>query len=297
MVILSVILNFSQEFQAKHAVERLRSQVASTSLSLRDGRELEIPSIDLVPGDVIKLNAGSIIPADARLIEEDDLHVRESALTGESLPVEKDATDLPGGSHPLADASDSVFLGTSVQSGIATAVVVRTGTETVFGNIAGSLGEREPDTEFDRGIRSFGLLIMRVIILLVLFTFLVNVVFRRPLLESFLFAVALAVGLTPELLPIILSVTLAQGAGRMAKKKVITKQLASIENFGSMEILCSDKTGTLTIGEVVFERHVDVQGNDDNSVLQMIYLNSYFEGGVKSPLDDAVLKHERPDIH
>ena len=297
MVFLGVLLNFYQEYQARHAVEALRRQVASTALVVRDGKEQELPVTDLVPGDIIILNAGSLVPADCRLIEEKDLYVRESALTGESMPVEKEAKDLSGGIHGVTDAENSVFLGTAVQSGIARAVAVRTGAKTAFGAIAQRLSERPPETEFDRGIRQFALMITRVILFLVTFAFFINIGFKRPLLESFLFSVALAVGLTPELLPMIISVTLAQGAKRMAKNKVIVKQLASIENFGSMEILCSDKTGTLTLGEVVLERHVDVSGNEDACVLEMIFLNSYFEAGVRGPLDDAILKHERPDIH
>jgi len=297
MVLMSVLLNFYQEFQARNAVEALRRRVASTTVVVRDGKEWEIPVARLVPGDVIKLNAGSLVPADARLLEAKDLYVRESALTGESLPAEKKAEDLAGGPHGITDAANSVFLGTAVQSGIATAVVVRTGGATAFGGIAARLLERPPETEFDRGIRHFALLITRVILLLVLFVFLVNAGFRRPPLESLLFAVALAVGLTPELLPMIISVTLAQGAKRMVSKKVIVKQLAAIENFGSMEILCSDKTGTLTLGEVALEKHVNVHGDENDRVLRMVYLNSFFEAGVRSPLDDAILQHDHPDIH
>ncbi len=296
IILLSVLLDFYQAYQAGHAVQKLREQVAATTIVIRDGREQEIPVACLVPGDVIKLTAGSLVPADCRLIEEKDLYVRESALTGESLPVEKEAHDLSDGPHNITDADNSIFLGTAVQSGLATAVVVRTGSSTAFGAIAVGLAQRAPETEFERGIRGFAILLTRVVLLLVLFVFLVNALFKRPLLESFLFAVALAVGLTPELLPVIISVTLAQGAKRMAGKKVIVKQLASIENFGSMEILCSDKTGTLTIGEVVLDREVNVRGEDDPEVLKLIYVNSYFEAGVRSPLDDAVLKHEHPDI-
>ncbi|HEY3373693.1 MAG TPA: magnesium-translocating P-type ATPase [Candidatus Aquicultor sp.] len=297
MVVLSVTLNFYQVFQAQHATESLRQQVALTTTVVRDGKERELPVEDLAPGDIIKLYAGSLVPADARLLEANDLFVRESALTGESLPVEKTAADLPPGVHGITDASNSVFLGTAAQSGIATAVVVHTGLATEFGGIAERLAEREPETEFDRGIAGFSFLIIRVIILLVLFVFAVNVLFKRPILESLLFAIALAVGLTPELLPVILSVTLAQGAKRMASKKVIVKQLASIENFGSMEILCSDKTGTLTLGEVVLEHHVNVEGEEDDGILRIIYLNSFFETGVKSPLDSAILKHGNLDIN
>jgi Mg2+-importing ATPase len=291
IVLLSVFVNFHQSFQARHAVDELRSQVAPKASVVRDGREQEIAVADLVPGDIIELNAGDLVPADARLIEEKDLQVRESALTGESLPVEKEVADLAGETVSIADATNSVFMGTTAQTGMATAVVARTGAATAFGTIAARLAQRPPETEFDRGIRRFGIMITRVIILLVFFVFVVNVWFHRPLLESLLFSIALAVGLTPELLPVVISVTLAQGARRMARKKVIVKQLAAIENFGSIEILCSDKTGTLTEGEIVLDLHVDPRGKEDDRVMQLLYLNSFFEAGIKSPLDDAVLRH------
>ena len=294
IVLLSVLLNFFMEFQAEHAVQEIRKQVATTAAVLRDGREQELPIAQLVPGDIVRLNAGDLVPADARLLEVKDLHVRESALTGESLPVEKTAGDLPAGKHAVADASNCVFMGTAVQTGIGTAIIACTGRDTAFGEIAHRLAARPPETEFGRGIRHFGLMITRVIMLLVLFVLLVNIAFRRPILESFLFSVALAVGMTPEMMPMIITVTLAQGARRMTKKKVLVKQLSAIEDFGSIEILCSDKTGTLTEGEIELDRHVDVQGKDDDSVLRFIYLNSFFQAGIKSPLDDAVLKHERP---
>lgn len=296
MVLLSVLLNFFMEFQARHAVEEIRKQVATTAAVVRDGKEQELPVAELVPGDIVRLNAGDLVPADARLLEVKDLQVRESALTGESLPVAKAADDLPAGKHAVADASNSVFMGTAVQTGIGTAVIVCTGRDTAFGEIAQRLATRPPETEFGRGIRHFGLMITRVIMGLVLFVLLVNILLHRPLLESFLFSVALAVGMTPEMMPMIITITLAKGARRMTKKKVLVKQLAAIEDFGSVEILCSDKTGTLTEGEIVLDRHVDVQGKDDDNVLRLIYVNSYFEAGIKSPLDDAVLKHERPKI-
>ena len=296
IVMLSVMLNFFMEFQARHAVEEIQKQVATTAAVLRDGREQELPVAELVPGDIVRLNAGDLVPADARLLEAKDLHVRESALTGESLPVEKTVGDLGEGKHGIADASNSVFLGTDVQTGIGTAVIVSTGRNTALGKIAQRLAARPPETEFGRGIRQFGLMLTRVIMALVLFVLMVNVVLHRPPLESFLFSVALAVGLTPELMPMIITVTLAQGARRMTRKKVIVKQLAAIEDFGSIDMLCSDKTGTLTEGEIVLDRHVDVKGNDNERVLQLIYLNSYFEAGIKSPLDDAILKHEHSTI-
>jgi P-type Mg2+ transporter len=296
IVLLSVLLNFFMEFQAQHAAEEIRKQVATTAAVKRDGREQELPAAELVPGDIIRLNAGDLVPADARLLEVKDLHVRESALTGESLPVEKSPKDFPAGKRGVADASNSIFMGTAVQTGIGTAVIVCTGRDTAFGEIAQRLAKRPPETEFGRGIRHFGLMITRVIMLLVLFVLLVNIAFHRPVLESFLFSVALAVGMTPEMMPMIITVTLAQGARRMTRKKVLVKQLSAIEDFGSIEILCSDKTGTLTEGEIELDRHVDVQGKDDDSVLRFIYLNSFFQAGIKSPLDAAILKHEHPLI-
>ena len=296
IVLLSVIVNFYVEFQARHAVEDIRKRVARTAAVLRDGQETELPIAELVPGDIVRLNAGDLAPADGRLLDAKDLHVRESALTGESLAVDKAADDLSEGQHSLADASNSVFLGTAVQTGIGTVVIVRTGKDTAFGEIAQRLAMQPPETEFGRGIRHFGLMITRVIMLLVLFVLLVNIVLHRPLLESFLFSVALAVGMTPEMMPMIITITLAQGARRMARKKVLVKQLAAIEDFGSVEILCSDKTGTLTEGEIVLDRHVDVHGQENENVLRFIYLNSHFQTGIRSPLDDAILKHEHPAV-
>jgi P-type Mg2+ transporter len=296
IVVFSVLLNFLMEFQAHHAVDEIRKQIAITAIVIREGREQELPVADLVPGDVIRLKAGDLVPADARLLNVKDLQVRESALTGESLPVEKTAIELSDDKHGIADASNSVFLGTSVQTGIGTAVIVRTGRDTACGEIARRLAKRAPETEFARGTRHFGMMLTRVTLLLVLFVLLVNIIFHRPVLESFLFAVALAVGMTPEMMPMIITVTLAQGATRMTRKKVLVKQLAAIEDFGSIDILCTDKTGTLTEGEIVLDRHVDCMGHPDEDVLRYIYLNSLFEAGIKSPLDDAILKHKPPCI-
>ena len=195
-----------------------------------------------------------------------------------------------------SEASNSVFLGTAVQTGIATAVVVRTGLHTEFGGIAGRLAEAPPASEFARGLSGFGLMITRVTMLLVVFVLLVNVSLHRPLLESLLFSIALAVGMTPELMPMIFTVALARAARRMTRKKVLVKQLSAIEDMGSIEILCSDKTGTLTEGEIILDRHVDISGVDSEDVLRYVYLNSYFEAGIRSPLDDAVQKHDPPGI-
>jgi Mg2+-importing ATPase len=291
IVLFSVLLNFLMEFQARHAVEEIQKQIAITASAMRDGREQELPVAELVPGDIVRLKAGDLVPADARLMDVKDLHVRESVLTGESLPVEKTVAELSKEKHCVADASNSVFMGTAVQTGIGTAVIVCTGKDTACGEIAQRLAMRPPETEFGRGVRKFGMMLTWVTMLLVLFVLLVNIIFHRPVLESFLFAVALAVGMTPEMMPMIITVTLAQGAKRMTRKKVLVKQLAAIEDFGSVDILCTDKTGTLTEGEIVLDRHVDFQGKDNENVLQLIYLNSHFEAGIKSPLDDAILKH------
>jgi P-type Mg2+ transporter len=296
MVLLSVALNFFQTFRSQRAVEQLRAGVALTSSVLRDGAWVELPRHELVPGDIIRLAAGDLVPADARLIQTIGLHVQQSALTGESMPVEKDAKDITSTPQNQAEASNLVFLGTSVVSGTATALIILTGKATAFGDIAARLAARPPETDFERGIRSFGFLIMRVVFFLVLFVFLVSIILKHPPFESLLFAVALAVGLTPEFLPMITAVTLAQGASHMAKQKVIIKNLAAIQNFGSMDILCSDKTGTLTSGNMVLNQYLDPLGNPSERVLLLSYLNSFHETGIKSPLDTAILQHNRPDI-
>jgi len=287
VVLLSVALNFIQTSRSQRAAERLRAQVAPTASALRDGTWTEIPRREIVPDDMIRLSAGDLVPADARLIESRDLHVNQAALTGESLPVEKDAKPSANVDYPR----DMVFLGSSIVSGTAIAEVTATGANTAFGDIAARLAERPPETEFERGTRQFGLLITKTVFLLVLFVLLVNIVLRRDPFESVLFALALAVGLTPEFLPMIMTVTLGQGAVRMARRKVIVKHLAAIQNFGSMDVLCSDKTGTLTSGETALEEYYDPLGNSAERVLRLAYLNSFHETGIKNPLDVAIMKH------
>ena len=296
MLVLSVALNFTQAYRSQQAAVRLRRRVGQTATAVRDGIEREVPVREVVVGDVIHLKAGDLVPADSRLLSTRDLFVNEAALTGESLPREKHAVAAAITPHGLGDAVTAVFRGTSVISGLGAAVVVTTGPTTEFGRVATSLAARPPETEFERGTRRFGLLILQIVVFLVLFVFLVNTVLRHELLESFLFSVALAVGLTPELLPMIVSVTLASGAVRMARKKVIVKQLAAIENFGSMDILCSDKTGTLTQGEITVDRHLNLRGDNDETVIRMAALNSVYQTGLRSPMDDAILKHEHPAI-
>ena len=295
IVLMSVTLDFFQEYRAGRAADQLKKTVAVRATVLRDGHSQDIPIADLVPGDVVLLSAGDLIPADCRLLEAKDFFINQSLLTGESYPVEKHARELPTPAADLSQAENSTFMGTSVISGMAKALVCRTGSDTAVGDIADSLAVKPPPTAFELGIQSFGMLIMRLTFLLVLFVFLINAFFHRPFLESFLFAIALAVGLTPELLPMVITVTLSRGALRMAKKQVIVKRLAAIHNLGSMDVLCTDKTGTLTEGRIKLERHLDAQGNDSAQVLQLAYLNSYFETGLKSPLDDAILEHKEID--
>ena len=306
MVLFSVALNFIQTYRSQKAVDSIRKEVAPTASVLRDSTWIEIPRREIVPGDVIKLAAGDLVPADSELLQTRDLHVQQAALTGESLPVEKSARSDQGSESDL----HKVFLGTSVVSGTATAVVSATGKNTVFGDIATRLAQRAPETEFERGTRRFGFLIMRTTILLVLFVILMSVLFHRPFLESLLFAVALAVGLTPEFLPMITTVTLGRGAVHMARKNVIVKHLEAMQNFGSIDVLCSDKTGTLTSGEMSLEQHLDPFGAPCERVFLLAFLNSLHESGITNPLDEAikerhrsdpldtaVLKHDHPDIH
>ncbi len=296
VVVMSVTLDFIQEHRADRAAERLRRSVAVRVQALRDGKTVEIPIASLVPGDVALLAAGDLVPGDGRVLKSRDFFINQSLLTGEPYPVEKVPGDLSEADRDVADATNAVFMGTSVVSGTATALICRTGQSTALGEIADTLIARTPPTAFEHGTHRFGLLILRLTILLVLFVLIINTLFHRPWLESFLFAVALAVGLTPELLPMVVTVTLSRGALRMASKQVIVKRLASIHNLGSMDVLCTDKTGTLTEARIRLERHLDGLGKDSTRVLELAYLNSFFETGLKSPLDDAILEHSEIDI-
>ncbi|MBI3801306.1 MAG: magnesium-translocating P-type ATPase [Deltaproteobacteria bacterium] len=293
IVLMSVTLDFVQEHRAGQAAERLKQSVAVRVSVQRDGKAQEVPVSKLVPGDVVLLSAGDLVPADGRVLEAKDFFVNQALLTGEPYPVEKHPGDsAERDTNAVGSAPNAVFMGTSVISGTARMLVCRTGTTTALGEIAETLSNKAPQTAFERGTHDFGLLILRLTLLLVLFVLLVNAYFHRPRLESFLFAVALAVGLTPELLPMVVSVTLARGALRMAEKKVIVKRLAAIHDLGSMDVLCTDKTGTLTEARIRLERHLDALGRDSQRVLELAYLNSYFETGLKSPLDDAILQHK-----
>ena len=291
MVLLSVLLDSVQEYRAEQAAEQLKVSVALKEQVLRDGREITIRADQLVPGDVVLLAAGDMVPADGRLLEARDFFVNEGLLTGESYPTEKHVAAEGTANVDVAQAANAAFMGTSVVSGSAKLLLCATGNATQLGEISATLRHTPPPAALERGVYEFGILIVRLTILLVLFVLLVNTFFHRPLLESFLFALALAVGLTPELLPMIVSVTLARGAMRMAKQKVIVKRLAAIHDLGSMDVLCTDKTGTLTEAKIALIRHITLSGADSERVLELAWLNSHFESGLRSPLDAAILEH------
>jgi Mg2+-importing ATPase len=299
IVLLGIAINFLQTYRSQRAIQRLREGVAPTATVLRDGKWRELSRRELVPGDVIRLVAGDLVPADARLLQAKDLHVQQAALTGESMPVEKEAVELTESPRQLTEWRNTVFLGTSVISGTATAVVQSTGRTTAFGDIAARLAVRPPETEFERGTRRFSLFIMETVFFLVLFVFLMSIALRHDPLQSVLFAVALAVGLTPEFLPMIVAVTLARGAVRMARDKVIVKHLAAMQNFGSMDILCCDKTGTLTSGTMALQQNLDPLGRPTERVFLLAYVNSFHETGIRSPLDAAILQagHEGLNVY
>ncbi|VTU36332.1 Magnesium-transporting ATPase, P-type 1 [Variovorax sp. PBS-H4] len=283
----STILGFVQEYIASNAVERLRSQITIKALVIRDGVELMLPSAEVVPGDVVRLSAGSLVPADALVLEAKDFFVSQAVLTGETFPVEK----MPGTVAPaagLTERSNCVFMGTSVRSGTARVLVAATGKRTVFGQIAGKLALRPALTEFERGIQRFGYLLTRVMLVMVMIVLAINIFMAKPPIESLLFALALAVGLAPELLPAIISVTLSHGAKRMARLGVIVRRLNSIENLGSMDVLCTDKTGTLTAGVVQLDAANDAAGHPSSEVLRLACINARFQTGMANPLDEAV---------
>lgn len=294
IVLVSGVLGFWQERGAADAVQKLLATVEIKTKVLRDGVAVEIPVASVVKGDLILLSAGDVITGDSRLLESKDLFVDEACLTGETFPVEKVVGVLPV-ETALGARTNALFMGTHVVTGTATAAVVLTGKETEFGKISETLKLRPPETEFERGTRQFGYLLMEVTFLLLITVFAINVFFSRPVLESLIFALALAVGVTPQLLPAIISVNLAHGAKRMAKEKVIVKRLSAIENFGSMNVLCSDKTGTLTEGTVRVQSAVDVDGQEDTTVLLYANLNARFQAGYANPIDEAIVSYRQID--
>ena len=295
MVLLGVSINFIQTYRSQRAINKLRENVTPTATVLRDGNWQEIKRHEVVPGDIVRVSAGDLIPADGQLLESHDLYVQQAALTGESLPAEKNATGRAVPVDGSPDAPDLVFLGTSVVSGTGTVLILKTGAQTAFGAIAERLATRPAETEFERSMKHFGMLIMRAVFFLVLFILVIRVALHKDAFESFVFAVALAVGLTPEFLPMITSVTLARGAIRMSRDQVVVKHLSAIQNFGTIDVLCSDKTGTLTTGIMSLAASVDFLGKPSERPIELGYINSKLETGIRSPLDAAILKLQRPD--
>lgn len=291
MITMSVVLDFYQEHEAKEAASKLRARVSLTATVLRHGENLEIKAADLVPGDIILLSAGDIVPADARLIDSRDLLVNQGTLTGESFPVEKTTTLIKEEKPAITEITNMVFMGTSIVSGQATALVTATGKMSQVGQIATDLGAKQPATEFEIGVHRFGFLLMRLTFVLVISVFFINAFLRHEVLDSFLFALALAVGMTPELLPIVVSVNLARGALRMSHKGVIVKNLHAIESFGGMEVLATDKTGTLTLDKIHLEKYEDVYGQENQHTLLFGFLNAHFQSRIKGPMEEAILAH------
>ena len=310
MVVLSVLLSWFQEVRSGRAAERLRAMVHTTASVLRrdrdkttakspvvaEGRLHEIPVARLVPGDIVQLAAGDLVPADVRLLESKDLFVDQSALTGESMPAEKDAV-VPSGAESALESTNVALMGTHVVSGTATALVVATGAHTRFGSIAASMSAEDPPTSFDLGMKRFIGLMLRFMLVMVPLVFLINGLMKGNWVEAFLFAVAVAVGLTPEMLPMVVTINLAKGALAMSRKKVIVKRLNAIQNLGAMNVLCTDKTGTLTQNKVILEKHVDIVGAESRHVLELAYLNSHFQSGLKNLLDVAILEHAEMREH
>ncbi len=287
IVLISSCLGFWQEKGAAHAVEELLKMVQIRCRILREGVESELPMEKIVPGDIIVLSAGDTIPGDSLLLDSRELFIDEAAFTGETYPVEKNAGILPVDT-PLSKRSNTLFMGAHVISGKASALVIRTGRQTEYGKISDKLRIKPPETDFERGIRRFGYMLMEITLILVFIIFAINVLLHKPALDSFLFSLALAVGLTPQLLPAIITVNLAAGARAMAKKKVIVKRLSSIENFGSMNILCSDKTGTITEGKVTIKETLDIEGLHSEKTLQFAGLNASLQQGFHNPIDEAI---------
>ena len=301
MVLLSVSLAFAQEHRSNNAAAKLRAMVRTTATVLRrtaaGEQTLEIPIEELVSGDVVKLSAGDLIPADLRVLGAKDVFLNEAALTGEAMPVEKSATVVHGRGDAPTDLPNICFMGSNVLRGAGTAVVVQSGAATYFGELAGMLVPERAPTSFDKGITRFTWLMIRFMAVMVPSVFVINGVTKGDWLEALMFALAVAVGLTPEMLPMIVTVNLAKGAIAMSRKRVVVKRLNSIQNFGAMDVLCTDKTGTLTQDKIILMHHVDLHGQESNRVLEYAYLNSHFQSGLKNLLDVAVLDHVEMNEH
>jgi len=292
LIMVSVLMSFVQEYRSDREVEKLREMVRTSVTVFRDGSPKEVNINDIAPGDIVDLFAGDIVPADLRVISCKDLFVNQATFTGESFPVEKFSAPAKPESQSIFGFSNMAFMGSSVESGTGLGVVVRTGTKTKLGEISKRLAAATVETAFDRGIKDFTWLMIKTMIVMVIFIFAVNALLKGNLVEAFLFSLAVAVGITPEMLPVLVTINLSNGAIVMSKKQVIVKRLPTIQNLGAMDVLCTDKTGTLTMNEVVLEKYCDVRGREDNDVLRYAYLNSFYQTGLRSLLDKTILKHE-----
>jgi len=293
MAMISVFLSFFQEYRASKEAERLSEMVRTTATVYRNGQSREIKIREVVPGDIVDLFAGDMIPADLRIISAKDLFINQASLTGESFPAEKTSDPIQPKGYSPTDLTNIAFMGSTVVSGTALGLVLSTGLSTQFGEVSKRLTSIQTETGFDRGIRSFTWVMIQFMLILVLIIFAINAALKHDLLQALLFSLAVAVGLTPEMLPMLVAINLSKGAITMAKKKVIVKRLNSIQNFGAMDVLCTDKTGTLTLDKIVLEIHCDVFGKEDEEVLKLAYINSFYQTGLKNLLDRAVLNHEK----
>ncbi|MDD5165880.1 MAG: magnesium-translocating P-type ATPase, partial [Candidatus Omnitrophica bacterium] len=293
MAVMSVLFSFVQEYRAGKEAEKLSEMVRATATVIRGNKPREVKIREIVPGDIVDLYAGDIIPADLRIISSKDLFINQAALTGESFPVEKFSQPIQTKSNSVTNLNNVAFMGSSVVSGTALGVVIKTGVNTQFGEISRRLASMRIETGFDKGIHKFIWLMIRAMFFMVLFIFAINAFRRGNLIESLLFSLGVAVGLTPEMLPMIVAINLSKGAIAMSKKQVIVKRLNSIQNFGAMDVLCTDKTGTLTLDKIILERHCDVVRKDEEDVLRYAYINSFYQTGLKNLLDRAILKHEK----
>jgi Mg2+-importing ATPase len=293
MAIMSVVLSFVQEYRAGKEAEKLSEMVRATATIYRNGKPKEIKIREIVPGDIVDLFAGDMIPADLRIISCKDLFINQASLTGESFPIEKICTPIQVKEGSISEMLNIAFMGSSVVSGTALGVVIKTGISTQFGELSRKLATMRIETSFDKGIHKFTWLMIRAMLFMVLFIFAINAFRRGNFIESLLFSLGVAVGLTPEMLPMLVAVNLSKGAIAMSKKQVIVKRLNSIQNLGAMDVICTDKTGTLTLDKIVLEKHCDVVRKEDDDVLRYAYINSFYQTGLKNLLDRAILKHEK----
>jgi len=293
MAVMSVVLSFVQEYRASKAAEKLSEMVRTTATVLRNGKSREISIREIVPGDIVDLFAGDMIPADLRIISSKDLFINQASLTGESFPIEKTAAPAASKNSSISELNNIAFMGSSVVSGTALAVVIKTGVATQFGELSRRLATMRIETSFDKGVNRFTMLMVKVMICMVMFIFAIIALRHGNFIQAFLFSLSVAIGLTPEMLPMIVTLNLSKGAIAMSKKDVIVKRLNSIQNFGAMDVLCTDKTGTLTMDKIVLERHCDVVRKEDDDTLRYAYINSFYQTGLKNLLDRAILKHEK----